>query len=72
MNIQIEDYKVDLVILDPRSDVNILTKKTWHLMGKLTLGWSLVQLRLANQAKVEPIDRVSNMVVDIWKYEKVC
>ena len=30
-----------------------------------TLGWSPVQLRLANQAKVQPIGRVSNLVVDI-------
>ena len=39
MNIQIRDYEVDFVILDLRSYVNILTKKTWNLMGKLTLGW---------------------------------
>ena len=29
MNIQIEDYEVISVILYPRLDVNILTKKTW-------------------------------------------
>ena len=29
------------------------------------LGWSPVQLCLANQAKVHPIGRVSNLVVDI-------
>ena len=34
-------------------------------MGNLTLGWSLVQLRLVNQAKVQPIGHVSNLVVDI-------
>ena len=34
-------------------------------MGKLALGWSLVQLRLANQAKVQPIGHVSNLVFDI-------
>ena len=34
-------------------------------MGKPTLGWSPVQLQLANQAKVQPIGRVSNLVVDI-------
>ena len=34
-------------------------------MGELKLGWSSVQLRLANQAKVQSIDRVSNMVLDV-------
>ena len=65
MNIQIGDYEVDLVILDLRSDVNILTNQTWQLMGNPTLGWSWVQLRLANQEKVQPIGHVSNLVVDI-------
>ena len=65
MNIQIGDYEVDSVILDLGSDVNILTKKTWQLMGNPTLGWSSVQLWLENQAKLHPIGRVSNLVVDI-------
>ena len=34
-------------------------------MGNSTLGWSPVQLRLENQAKFQPIGRVSNLVVDI-------
>ena len=65
MNIQIGDYEVDLVILNLGSDVNILMKKTQQLMGNATLGWSSVQLRLANQAKVQSIGRVSNLVVNI-------
>ena len=65
MNIQIGDYEVNSIILDLGFDVNILTKQKWEKMGKLTLGWSLMQLQLANQAKVQPIGRVSNMVVDV-------
>ena len=65
MNIQIGDYEVDSVILDLGSDVKILTKQTWQLMGKPTLGQSLVQLRLTNQANVQPIGCVSNLVVNI-------
>ena len=65
MNIQIKDYEVDSIILDVRSDVNILTRKPFQLMGKPTLGWLPVQLRLANQAKVHPIGCISNLVVDI-------
>ena len=30
-----------------------------------TLGWSLVQLRLANQDKMQPIGQVMNLVVDV-------
>ena len=65
MNIQIGDYEVDSVILDLGSYVNIMTKQTWQLFGKPTLGWSLVQLRLANQVKVQPIGRILNLVVNI-------
>ena len=65
MNIQIGDYEVDSVILDLGLDANILTKQTWQLMGKPTLGQSPVQLRLTNQANVQPIGCVSNLVVDI-------
>ena len=65
MNIQIGDYEVDSVILDLDLNVNILTNSTWKNMEMLTLGWSPVQLRLANQAKLQPIRRVSNLVVDV-------
>ena len=34
-------------------------------MGNPTLVWSPVQLRLANQAKVQPFGQVSNLVVKI-------
>ena len=51
MNVQIGDYEVDSVILDLGLDVNILTKKTWKLMGNPMLGWSSIQLHLENQAR---------------------
>ena len=65
MNIQIGDYEVDSIILDLGSYVNILMKQMWQKMGEPKLGWSLVQLRLDNQAKVQPIGHVSNLVVDV-------
>ena len=34
-------------------------------MGNPTLRWSPIQLRLTNQAMVQPIGHVSNLVVDI-------
>ena len=33
MNIQIGDYEVDSVILDLGSNINILTRQTWKMMG---------------------------------------
>ena len=65
MNIQIGDYEVDSVILDLGSYVSILTKQAWTLMGNPTLEWSPMQLWLVNQAKVQPIGCVSNLVVDV-------
>lgn len=49
MTAQISEYDMDQVILDLGSDVNVLPKKTWECMGKPTLQWSPIQLRMANQ-----------------------
>jgi hypothetical protein len=54
-NAQIGEYDVDNVILDLGSDVNVLPKKTWEMMGEPELVWSPVQLRLVNQHKIVPI-----------------
>ena len=40
LNAQIGDYNMDEVILDLGSEVNVLTKKTWELMGKPKLRYS--------------------------------
>ena len=56
---------MEYIILDIGSDVNILMRQTWGSMGKPHLDWSLVQLRLANQSKVLPIGRLSQVHVDI-------
>ena len=62
---QIGDYDMDYIILDLGSDVNILTHQTWESMGKPCLDWSSIQLQLANQSKVIPIGRLSNVTVDV-------
>ena len=49
LNAQNCDYEMDEVILDLGSEVNVLTKKTWELMGKPKLRYSPIQLRLENQ-----------------------
>ena len=53
------------VILDLGSEVNVLTKQTWEQMGKPTLDWSPIQLRLANQQKIVPLGRFPSVPVDI-------
>ena len=62
---QIGDYDMDYIILDLGSDVNILMRPTWESMGKPRLDWSPVQLRIANQEKVIPIGRLSQVPIDI-------
>jgi len=49
LTVQIGEYEMDQVILDLRSDVNVLPKQTWECMGKPALQWSPIQLRMANQ-----------------------
>ena len=49
LNAQIGEYDMTDVILDLGSEVNVLTKQTWEQMGKPTLDWSPIQLRLSNQ-----------------------
>ena len=53
------------IILDLGSEVNILTKKTWEQMGRPTLDWSPIQLRLANQQRIVPLGRFPRVPVDI-------
>ena len=65
MNAQIGDYDMDYIILDMGSDVNILNRQMWESMGNLCLDWSPIQLRLSNQAKLLPIGRLSNVIVDV-------
>jgi hypothetical protein len=50
---------VDNVILDLGSDVNVLPKQTWEMMGKPELVWSPIQLRLMNQHKIVPIGQLT-------------
>ena len=53
------------VILDLGLDENVLPKKIWLRMGKPQLEWSDIQLRMANQQKIVPLGRLSQVVVDI-------
>ena len=61
----IGDYNMEYIILDLGSDVNILTRQTWESMNKPWLDWSPIQLRLANQSKVLPIGRLTQVPVEV-------
>jgi hypothetical protein len=54
LNAQIGEYDIDYVVLDLGSEVNVMTKKTWALMGKPKLVYSPIRLRMANQQVVSP------------------
>jgi hypothetical protein len=49
LNTQIGYYDIDYVVLDLGSEVNVMMKKTWALMGKPKLIYSPIRLRMANQ-----------------------
>jgi hypothetical protein len=65
MNANIIDFNMGDIILDLGSEVNVLPKKTWQCMGEPTLGYSPVQLKLANQHKVLPIGRLKGVTIDL-------
>jgi len=65
MTSNIGSYKMYGVMLDLGSNVDIFQKKSWELMGKPKLVWSPIQLRLANQYKTYPIDRIEKVEVNI-------
>jgi hypothetical protein len=65
LNVQIGDYDIDYVVLDLGSEVNVMTKQTWALMGKPKLIYSPFRLRMANQQTVSPIGGLEHVYVDI-------
>jgi hypothetical protein len=59
------DYDIEYVVLDLGSEVNVMTKKTWALMGKPKLTYSPIRLRMANQQAVSPFGRLEHVLMDI-------
>ena len=66
MNANIGDFNMGDIILDLGSKVNVLPKKTWKFMGEPTLGYSPVQLKLANQHGDLPIGRLKGVIVALY------
>ena len=65
LTVQIGEYEMDQVILDLGSDANVLPKQMWERMGRPTLQWSPIQLRMTNQQKIIPMGRLQGVIVDI-------
>jgi hypothetical protein len=65
LSAQIGDYGMDYVVLDLGSEVNVMMKQTWALMGKLELIYSPIRLRMANQQAVSPFIRLEHVPMDI-------
>jgi len=65
MTVQIGEYNMDQVILDLGSEANVMPKKMWEHMGRPTLQWSPIQLRMANQQKILPMGRLQGVKMDI-------
>jgi hypothetical protein len=58
INANIVDFNMGDITLDLGLEVNVLPKKTWQCMAEPTLGYSPIQLKLANQHRVLPIGRL--------------
>jgi hypothetical protein len=65
LNDNIGDFNMGDIIVDLGSKVNVLPKKTWKCMGEPTLGYSNVQLKLANRHRVLSIGRVKGVTIDL-------
>jgi hypothetical protein len=61
---------IDYVVLDLGSEVNVMTKQTWVLMGKPKLIYSPIRLRMANQQAVIPFGRLDHVPMDIDEVRK--
>jgi hypothetical protein len=65
LNAQIGEYEIDYVVLDLGSEVNVMMKQTWELMGKPKLIYSPIMLRMDNQQDASPFGRLEHVPVDI-------
>jgi hypothetical protein len=65
LNSQIGEYDIDYVVLDLGSEVNVITKKTWALMGKPRLIYSPISLGMDNHQEISPFGRLEHVLVNI-------
>jgi hypothetical protein len=65
LNSQFGEYDINYVVLDLGSEVNVMMKQTWALMGKPKLIYSPIRLRMVNQHAVRPFGILEHVHVDI-------
>jgi hypothetical protein len=65
LNVQIREYDIDYVFLDLGSEVNVMMKQTWALMGKPKLIYSPSRLRMDNKKAVSSFGILEHVPVDI-------
>jgi len=65
INAQIREFDIYNIVVDFGSDVNVLPKSTWELMGRKNLVWSPIHLRMANQKNIIPFGRLESVLIDI-------
>jgi len=65
INAQIGEYDIDNIVLVLGSDVNVIPKIIWELMGKPKLLWSPIALKMVNQQKIIPFSRLESVWIDI-------
>jgi hypothetical protein len=65
LNAQIGEYDIDYVVLDLGSEVNVMTKKNWALMGKTKLIYSPIKIRMSNPQVVSPFGWLEHVPMDI-------
>ena len=61
----IRSYKMDEVVLDLGSEVNVMTKQTWEIMVKPKLAFFPIQLRLENQQRIIPLGHLYSVPMDL-------
>jgi hypothetical protein len=65
LNAKIGEYDIDYVVLDLGSEVNVMMKQTWAMMGKPKFIYSPIRLRMANQQAVSLSEVLEHVPVDI-------
>ena len=58
LNAQIREYDIDYMVLDLGSEVNVMMKQTWAMMGKPKLIYSPIRIRMANQQAIVPLNQL--------------
>jgi hypothetical protein len=66
LNADIGYFNMGDIILDLGFEVNVLPKNTWQCMGKPTLGYSPVRLKLSYQHRVLPIGRLKGVTIHLY------